>query len=250
MTKREAAIVSAYTGILIGEFENFNGYVEEIMGRSVWTHELPYIADEIKEKSKKDFMSIKIKNEDKKKEEINMGCKFKDRCPSYSGWCEGIDEPNADCISDILTVYENEGKRTKDLEWIYYFPRENYGMVDFDAIERALGIRLFIWQKSYILRQGFRAMGRTTAEILQMLFDKDQYDNPIDFSKPPRNIQKHIFRQQFRDIWEKLHDAGIEMRPVLWNKEDKKSYDAEHYDHYKYARTWFDEYEKGEQNDN
>lgn len=40
------------------------------------------------------------------------------------------------------------------------------------------------------------------------------------------------------------------MRPVLWNKEDKKSYDAEHYDHYKYARTWFDEYEKGEQNDN
>lgn len=145
MTKREAAIVSAYTGILIGEFENFNGYAEEIMGRSVCTHELLYIADEIKEKSKKDFMSIKIKNEDKEKEEINMGCKFKDRCPSYSGWCEGIDELNADCISDILTVYENEEKRIKDLEWIYYFPRENYGMVDFDAIERALGIRLFIW---------------------------------------------------------------------------------------------------------
>lgn len=120
MTKREAAIVSAYTGYLIGEFSDFQAYAEEIMGRPIFTHEFPSIADELNEKSKKDFMSIKIGNENKKKEEFNMGCKFKDRCPSYSGWCEGIDEPNVDCISDILAVYENEKKRTKDLEWIYH----------------------------------------------------------------------------------------------------------------------------------
>lgn len=32
MTKIEAAIVSAYTGILIGEFEDFHDYAEEVMG--------------------------------------------------------------------------------------------------------------------------------------------------------------------------------------------------------------------------
>lgn len=32
MTKREAAIVSAYTGYLIGEFSDFQAYAEEVMG--------------------------------------------------------------------------------------------------------------------------------------------------------------------------------------------------------------------------
>lgn len=141
-------------------------------------------------------------------------------------------------------------KKTEDLERIYHSPYERASWVDFDAVEKALGFRLFGYQKSFILRQGFRQMGRTTAEILQILFDKDQYDNPIDFSKPPRNHREAIFRQQFCDIWEKLHDFGIEMRPVFWSIEDKKKYEKEHYDPYKYARTWLDEYEKGEQNDN
>jgi hypothetical protein len=203
MTKREAAIISAYTGYLIGAFSDFQAYVEEIMGRPVFTHELPNIADELKEKSKKDFMSIKIE-----------------------------EEPP---------------------EWIYHSPWEGCSTIDFDAIEKALGFRLFGWQKSYILHQGYRRMGRTTAEILQMLFDKEQYDNPIDFSEPPRNKRLAIFRQQFREIWEKLRNAGIEMRPVFWSKEDKKKYEIKSmnkFDPYKYARTWLDEYEKGEQNDN
>ena len=195
MTKREAAIVSAYTGYLIGDFSDFSAYAEEVMGRPIFTHEFPSIADELKEKSKKDFMSIKIE--------------------------EGTPE------------------------WLYHTSFERCSWVDFDAVEKALGFRLFGYQKSYILRQGFRQMGRTTAEILRMLFNKEQYDNPINFSGPARNRQKAIFRQQFRDIWEKLHDAGIEMRPVFWSKEDKKKYEKEHYDPYKYARTWLDEYDKG-----
>lgn len=80
-----------------------------------------------------------------------MGCKFKDRCPSYSGWCEGIDYPGENCISYILDVYENEKKKIEDLEWIYHIPEKNYGIVDFDAVEKALGFRLFGWQKDYII---------------------------------------------------------------------------------------------------
>lgn len=175
MTKKEAAIISAYTGYLIGEFSDFQAYAEEIMGRPIFTHDLTRLEYELKEKSKEDFMSIKIE--------------------------EGVPE------------------------WIYHAPKENNDSVDFDAIEKALGFRLFAWQKSYILHQGFRRMGRSTSEVLQMLFNKEQYDNPIDFTEPPRNKRLRIFRQQFREIWEKLRDAGVEMRPVLWSREDKEKYE-------------------------
>lgn len=62
MTKREAAIVSAYTGILIGNFSDLHKYIEEIMGRPVWTHELgrEEIFDQIKNLSKNDFLSISV----------------------------------------------------------------------------------------------------------------------------------------------------------------------------------------------
>lgn len=63
MTKEECAIIMAYTGIcmLTGEdFGIFHKYVENIMGRPIWTHEMGIgsIADEIKEKSKNDFLKL------------------------------------------------------------------------------------------------------------------------------------------------------------------------------------------------
>lgn len=63
MTDRERAIVMAYTGIIMlnGEkFSIFHEYVEEIMGRPVWTHEMgiDLVAEEIKEKAKPDFLEL------------------------------------------------------------------------------------------------------------------------------------------------------------------------------------------------
>ena len=62
MTKREAAIVSAYTGVMLGEFSDMHEYIEEIMGRPVFTHEMGSrdISDEIKEKAKDDFCSLNV----------------------------------------------------------------------------------------------------------------------------------------------------------------------------------------------
>lgn len=63
MTKNEAAIVSAYTGYLIGKFSDMHEYIEKIMERPIWTHEMAdkTIAEEIREKSKKDFISMEVK---------------------------------------------------------------------------------------------------------------------------------------------------------------------------------------------
>ena len=61
MTDREKAIVMAHTGIcmLTGDkFQIFHKYVEDIMGRPVWTHDIGWLENEIKEKSKDDFIAL------------------------------------------------------------------------------------------------------------------------------------------------------------------------------------------------
>lgn len=62
MTKREAAIVSAFTGIMLGNFSELHAYIEEIMDRPVWTHEMadPITMGQIKEKAKKDFIGLEV----------------------------------------------------------------------------------------------------------------------------------------------------------------------------------------------
>ena len=61
MTKREAAIIMAYTGVVTLQGENldeYRKYVSEIMGRPVFTHEIPSLSEELREKSKPDFIRL------------------------------------------------------------------------------------------------------------------------------------------------------------------------------------------------
>lgn len=60
LTPEQAAIISAYTGYLIGNFAEMHEYVEKVMGRPVWTHEMgsQVIADQIREASRADFLAL------------------------------------------------------------------------------------------------------------------------------------------------------------------------------------------------
>lgn len=63
MTKRECAIVMAYTGKTMLAGDNlgvFYDYLKEILGKTLWTHELAdeKIWKEIEEKSKPDFIEL------------------------------------------------------------------------------------------------------------------------------------------------------------------------------------------------
>jgi len=60
LTRRQAAIIGAYTGYVIGPFEDIHAYVEEILGRPVWTHELACqdVQDEVTAKSKADYVAL------------------------------------------------------------------------------------------------------------------------------------------------------------------------------------------------
>ena len=62
ITKREAAIISAYTGYCIGDFSETHKYIEEILERPVWTHEMARtkLWEEIRAKAKPDFMKLEV----------------------------------------------------------------------------------------------------------------------------------------------------------------------------------------------
>lgn len=61
MTKQEAAVLTAYTGInCCKDFSYFHKYVEGLLKRPIFTHELAHkeVWELIKDKSEPDFMDI------------------------------------------------------------------------------------------------------------------------------------------------------------------------------------------------
>ncbi len=45
-----------------------------------------------------------------------MSCRYKNECPSYSGWCEGPKQDFSKCIPFLVTAYENEKQRANRYE--------------------------------------------------------------------------------------------------------------------------------------
>ena len=65
LTVHQAAVIGAYTRVLAGKFSDMHEYIEVILERPVFTRELASeeVVQEIKEKSRQDFLSIVCKEE-------------------------------------------------------------------------------------------------------------------------------------------------------------------------------------------
>lgn len=65
LTREQAAVISAYTGYLAGPFEDMHSYVEKVMGRPVFTHEMasPKVCDEIRDAARADFTALRADRE-------------------------------------------------------------------------------------------------------------------------------------------------------------------------------------------
>lgn len=89
MTNFEKRVVSAYTGILMCKFEELHEYIEKILGRPVWTHELAddIIQKEVKEKSKNDFIAICANDESINKSTIEKWISVDDNLPPKDTLC-------------------------------------------------------------------------------------------------------------------------------------------------------------------
>lgn len=60
LTVKQRIVFTAYTGVsMTGDFNAVHGYIEEKLGRTVYSHEFatdPVIMDEIREKTREDFL--------------------------------------------------------------------------------------------------------------------------------------------------------------------------------------------------
>lgn len=67
LTRRQAAIIGAFTGTLAGPFEDMHEYVDSLPGFSgVMTLGLAFSADEIKKAAKDDFLAMCPNRDDPK----------------------------------------------------------------------------------------------------------------------------------------------------------------------------------------
>ena len=101
MNDREKAIVMAYTGVcmLTGDkLSVFYEYVEGIMGRPVYTHEMgtKVVDDLIKEKARPDFMAL---------------CADEGSSEKSSKWIP-VSERLPEVGSEVLVCYDFKGKRS------------------------------------------------------------------------------------------------------------------------------------------
>lgn len=109
----------------------------------------------------------------------------------------------------------------KNHEWIYGTAHPDYEEI-FERIEGAMGFKLLVWQKAFIVTGHFRQYGETTAMILRELLDVTA--SPIDFTARPMSNKEVFYRQEMKKIQEKLKTAGIETRIIFWNAADRRAY--------------------------
>ena len=58
LSREQGAVLSAYTGVLCGDFEDLHAYVEQLYGRPVARRELSERGPEIKQLASKDFLRL------------------------------------------------------------------------------------------------------------------------------------------------------------------------------------------------
>lgn len=148
MTDREKAIVMAYTGkcMLAGDkFQVFHKYVEDIMGRPIMTHEIGMLANEIKEKSKADFIALCA--DESSLENSNRWTPVSERLP------ENLDPVNITWVNRNPESYYNDIKDKPYTatghyykgRWYWYSSTcqdylKEYGRCDVDEIDKDIEV--------------------------------------------------------------------------------------------------------------
>ena len=65
MTKREAAIVAAYTGVMVGTFSDLLAYAETLLGEGIGALSLAAFAPVLKKRAYADFMALEVRDDDR-----------------------------------------------------------------------------------------------------------------------------------------------------------------------------------------
>lgn len=100
-------------------------------------------------------------------------------------------------------------------EWIYRpLPDTEFEKTVIEPLEKAIGFKLFFWQKAYLLTGHFRQYGESTARALSILLDTDA--PPLDFRLPMSSRLEVAERQTVMEIQKKLDVSGISTREIKY----------------------------------
>lgn len=97
-------------------------------------------------------------------------------------------------------------------EWIYSLVNDPMWNNLFERIEDALGFKLFIWQKTYIMGLGYRCSGQTTADVLRNLVGERTSESI--YLERPKNRMEDFYQKELIEIKRKLDDKGIISRDI------------------------------------
>lgn len=126
MTDKEKAVIMAHTGIcmLTGEkFSIYHKYIEELMGRPVFTHELANAetVNQIKEKSKEDFLKL-CKDEfapEPCEDCVSRKDAIETAIEAVDDWDGGYNLTRADIIEKAIKALPPVQTKPKIGHWIY-----------------------------------------------------------------------------------------------------------------------------------
>lgn len=128
-----------------------------------------------------------------------------------------FDGPEAEALYDRLVEKQENDVLSKFMYYNGAFEPDEVEL--FKKIEKALGFKLFRWQKTFIVMGAFRQYGETTAKCLRELLAVNE--PPLDYSKA-NGFMEVFYREELRAIQEKLTLAGIPTRKVFYSREDKR----------------------------
>lgn len=123
----------------------------------------------------------------------------------------------------------------KNMDWIYRPINEPDLENTLAAVEKALGFKLFVWQKTFIATGTFRQYGATTAEILRELLAVDA--QPLDYTTSPGSHMGAFYREELLKIKEKLDAAGVPTRKVATSRQQLRKYMKEYQENRQKARN-------------
>lgn len=123
---------------------------------------------------------------------------------------------------EVIPFFEHRGTKTTSApEWIYDTPFDFNTCITsefWEDLEKALGFKLFYWQKTMITRGKCRGYGKTTAEILRGLLTGCLSD--------PVVLQLYKNQDDLNDRYVKIHDqlvaAGIPCRDIIFEPNDSE----------------------------
>lgn len=112
--------------------------------------------------------------------------------------------PESEAIRVILREYETLEAHYKFADdWLHMsFPGHEEL---FQKIEKALGFKLFTWQKSFLITGEYRRIGDTTARSIKQLLE----DKEINLQIPPRNARQRFEQNELLRIYDMLKPTGL-----------------------------------------